>query len=499
MAIFYLPYLDPATGLSVTTPPAAKLYAYGDIYVSSAGAPYFRNGPPTGTLVTWTKYVSNVGPGTLGLAYSSTVPPLISSALVTTKNLNVNQTVDFDIGSVYGGSAITSSFAAGGTVTGLSATISPALPSGLTLNKVFSTVTIGANVYNSLKLSITGAATAVTPLTSYKITIKDATNLSASLSFDLSTTSVSLLNVTQAVPSKIETVGVAEDGFTPVVASGGSGALTYTISPALPTGFTINSSTGEITGTGTVASAVTSYTVTVTDSASPPQSKFESFSLSVVSVPIVAKTVIPTKVLQQSIAATSFTPVTATGGTGTLTFTVSPTLPAGLSFSSSGAITGTPTASSASTLYTVTVKDSSPIPLTATASFALSVDALAALVTTQVVPTTTLTKNIAATSFTPVTASGGYGTLTYAVSPALPAGLSFSTTTGAISGTPTGTSVSTSYTVTVTDQGSQSSSKTFLLSVSVTALTVTLDIPSKIVTSNVAVAMGALLCFESCI
>jgi hypothetical protein len=487
MAIFYLPYLDPATGLSVTSPPAAKVYAYGDIYVSSAGAPYFRNGPPTGTLVTWTKYVSNIGPGTLGLAYSSTVPPLIASALVTTKNLNLNQTVDFDIGSVYGGSAITSSFAAGGTVTGLSATISPALPAGLTLTKVFSTVTIGANVYNSLKLSITGAATAVTPLTSYKITVKDATNLTASLSFDLSTTAVSILSLVQAVPSKIETVGVAEVGFTPIVASGGSGALTYTISPALPSGLIIDSATGEITGTGTVASSTTTYTVTVKDSASPPQSKSETFSLSVVSIPIVTKIVIPTKVLQQNIAATSFTPVTATGGTGALSFTVSPTLPTGLSFSSSGAITGTPTSSSASTLYTVTVKDSSPIPLTATASFALSVDALAALVTTQVVPTTTLTKNIAAPSFTPVTASGGYGTLTYSISPALPSGLIFSTTTGAISGTPTGTSTTTTYTVSVTDQASQSSSKTFSLSVSATALTASLDIPFKTVTSNVAV------------
>jgi hypothetical protein len=50
------------------------------------------------------------------------------------------------------------------------------------------------------------------------------------------------LNVTAAVPSKIETVGVAEVWIYPVVASGGSGALTYTISPSLPTGFTINSS-----------------------------------------------------------------------------------------------------------------------------------------------------------------------------------------------------------------------------------------------------------------
>ena len=158
-----------------------------------------------------------------------------------------------------------------------------------------------------------------------------------------------------------------------------------------------------------------------------------------------------------------------------------------MTFSSTGAITGTATVSSASTLYTVTVKDSGAVPLTASASFALTVDALVALTTTQVIPTTSLTKNILAQSFTPVTASGGFGTLTYAISPALPAGLTFSTTTGAISGTPTAISSTTTYTVTVTDQASQTSNKTFSLTVAATALTATLDIPSKIVTSNVAV------------
>jgi hypothetical protein len=74
----------------------------------------------------------------------------------------------------------------------------------------------------------------------------------------------------------------------------------------------------------------------------------------------------------QTVAA--LTPVTGTGGTGTLTYSISPaTLPAGLSFApSTGTITGTVTATIAATTYTVTVKDTNGA--TATASFSLTVN-----------------------------------------------------------------------------------------------------------------------------
>lgn len=70
-------------------------------------------------------------------------------------------------------------------------------------------------------------------------------------------------------------------------------------------------------------------------------------------------------------------------------------------------------------------------------------------------------------SIAPVTASSGTGTLTYALSSALPAGLSFDTTTGIISGTPTAVFGLATFTVTVTDQSVpiQSSFKTFTLKV----------------------------------
>ena len=133
-------------------------------------------------------------------------------------------------------------------------------------------------------------------------------------------------------------------------------------------------------------------------------------------------------------AATSFTPVTGSGGTAPLGFGIAPALPAGLAFNTStGAITGTPTATSAATTYTVTVTDAN----SATASNTFSLAINGAVTATQAVASKTLTQNQPSTNFTPVTGGGGSPAYTYGVSPSLPSGLSFNTSTGAITGTPT--------------------------------------------------------------
>ena len=197
---------------------------------------------------------------------------------------------------------------------------------------------------------------------------------------------------------------------------------------------------------------------------------------------------VPSTTLTAGSAATPFTPVTASGGTGTLSFALSGgTLPTGLNFSTStGQITGTPTAALALTTFTVTVTDqTTPTPQTSSKTFSLTV-VVPALVTTQAVPSTTLTVGSAATPFTPVTASGGTGTLSFALSGGtLPTGLTFSTSTGQITGTPTAALALTTFTVTVTDQTTpapQTSSKTFNLTVVIPALTTTQAVPSTTLT-----------------
>ncbi len=78
--------------------------------------------------------------------------------------------------------------------------------------------------------------------------------------------------------------------------------------------------------------------------------------------------------------------------------------------------------------------------------------------------TVAYTAGVSAQTLTPK-ASGG-PVASWSISPALPAGLSFSASTGAISGTPTAASATTSYTVTAQNSGGQ---VTFSLSIAVEA------------------------------
>ena len=97
-------------------------------------------------------------------------------------------------------------------------------------------------------------------------------------------------------------------------------------------------------------------------------------------------------------------------------------------------------------------------------------------------------------SFTPVTATGGTAPLVYTVSPTLPAGLSISSTTGALTGTATAASPATTYTVTVTDANNRTSTATFSLTIA--ALTPTLSLtpsPASPSVVNTSVAFTAQL------
>jgi hypothetical protein len=78
-----------------------------------------------------------------------------------------------------------------------------------------------------------------------------------------------------------------------------------------------------------------------------------------------------------------------------------------------------------------------------------------------------LDNNRAVTGFIdiPVVVAGGTSPYTYSITPSLPTGLSFNTSTGQITGTPTALSSSTSYTVTITELGGYQTSGSFTLAV----------------------------------
>jgi type II secretory pathway component GspD/PulD (secretin) len=154
-------------------------------------------------------------------------------------------------------------------------------------------------------------------------------------------------------------------------AAGGIGLRTWSVSAGtLPGGLSLDPATGTISGTPTAAGN-SSFTVSVTDSATPPTSATATLSISVAAVaPVLA---IANSIPNGSIGGPYDEVLTATGGKAPYTWSIAAgSLPTGLSLApSTGAITGTPNAAGNFT-FTAQVTDSSTAPLTAQQQFTLT-------------------------------------------------------------------------------------------------------------------------------
>lgn len=156
-------------------------------------------------------------------------------------------------------------------------------------------------------------------------------------------------------PSGTQTfvVGTAITALTPTV----TGSLTtFSISPALPAGLTLNTGTGAISGTPTAAAAVATYTVTASGSGGVSATA---------SVSIVVNAVSPSNISYGASALTFSAGVQisvlkpSTSGGSVVSWSVSPALPQGLNFSTTdGTISGNPTAPSVGAQYLVTAQNS---------------------------------------------------------------------------------------------------------------------------------------------
>lgn len=144
------------------------------------------------------------------------------------------------------------------------------------------------------------------------------------------------------------------------------------------------------------------------------------------------------------------TTISATDPTvsGTVTtWSISPSLPSGLSFdTANGEIAGTPTVVAASTSYTITASNAGG-STTTTISITVANAAPTSLSYTSSSPTYYVGTAISANTgtYTGVVTS-------WSVSPSLPAGLALNASTGVITGTPTSVVGATGYTVTATNE-----------------------------------------------
>ncbi|OCW57966.1 Ig domain-containing protein [Hoeflea olei] len=164
--------------------------------------------------------------------------------------------------------------------------------------------------------------------------------------------------------------------------------------------------------------------------------------------------------------------ITASGGTAPYSYAVtSGSLPAGLTLSTGGVLSGTPT-TAASASFTVTATDANND--TGDAAYTLQVNA-APVVVTLSPAAGALNAGQVGTAYTQtITASGGTAPYSYAVtSGSLPAGLTLSTG-GVLSGTPT-TAASASFTVTATDANNDTGDAAYTLQVNAAPVVVTLS------------------------
>lgn len=244
--------------------------------------------------------------------------------------------------------------------------------------------------------------------------------------------------------------GLRTDGNVPV--SFGGAVTVYSVSPALPSGLLIHALTGEIYGTPSAATPAANYVIRAANAAGN--------ATTTVNITVVAS--IPKGLSYQTPVdypvgfAISPNAPTSTGGTIT-SYTVSPSLPAGLKIdSSTGVISGTPSSVTAAADYTVTGANNSG---STTAVVNIKVSAVLQPPANLSYSSSTVSYQTGAEITPNQPTVGGGPVSSWSVSPSLPSGLFLDNTNGEIRGTPTATAGAADYTITAQNSAGSTTAK----------------------------------------
>jgi hypothetical protein len=271
--------------------------------------------------------------------------------------------------------------------------------------------------------------------------LKLAEDPAAGLDAPVAYYTVTIRNVDTSTATKIETKRIYSWKDLGLIVGGLQGRTTYT--------FTVTATTVD----GTSAVSVASIPVT-TPAYVPPISNSSSSGPSLAAPAFTLSSTAETKIVNNAISGYT---IDASAGGAIASYSISPSAPAGVTFNTStGLLSGTPTATQSATTYTITATNASG---SATRTFTLTVQAaLTAPVISLSKIAETTTAFIASVGFGyTVDASAGGAVASYALTGTLPTGLTFSTSTGLITGTPEETRTATTYTITATNAAGSTS------------------------------------------
>ena len=446
--------LNADTVLQTTSTLSSGAYSF---KVYTGGRYYTRLTPPaayslsSGTVVSTDNGVNNDNngsqPGGAGSVVSSIVFTLTPGGEPgSTGATNTENTIDFGLRScpvititpaslsnALKGTAYSASFSAAGGNSPYTWSLATGstLPTGLALSS--------AGVLN-------GTATATPGTYSFTVKVTDASNCAATQAMSLNVVCPVLTLSPTALSSVAQNTAFSQQFTT----TGGTSAYTYTrASGTLPTGVTLSSS-GLLSGT--ITGAPGSYTFVVRSTDANACSLDTAFTW-VITCPTI--TLSPTTVpAATQYAAYSAQTLTASGGTSPYSWSFAGTMPSGMTLSSGGVLSGTP--SSAPGTYNINITATDANGCTRASAYSITVNCPSFTITAPTFPNAS--KNVAYPS-QQLSASGGSSPYTYSIiSGALPAGLSMSTA-GLISGTPTAVPATYNFTVRATDSVSCSASR----------------------------------------